>query len=286
MCQRLDRVIFSDRALYAGGFDSKVLHRECSDHAPIVFSWKIWMEGGPRRWRFLKSLCETEGYSDCVGTAWNSIAAVPSVSTLIRKLKATRFALIQWNRSVFGNIFDRKEAIEDAVVSLDDGLMADWNFEDFSQWSELKCDWRDICAQEEAFWKQKSRLHWLHEGDSNTNFFHAWAKSRNAFARFETIVDDHGVVHTGVDATHLAAVEFFRNLLSTEDHVIDAGFTNLIPNGVSAIDNRGLVAPFMMEETKLATFSTPVDAAPGIMGSRRHSLPPLGRLSSWMSLWL
>lgn len=40
-------------------------------------------------------------------------------------------ALIQWNRSSFGNIFDRKATIEDMIVSLEEVLIGDWNYEDF-----------------------------------------------------------------------------------------------------------------------------------------------------------
>lgn len=107
-------------------------------------------------------------------------------------------------------------------------MISDWNYEDFSRWSELKSEWRDICAQEETFWKQKSRLHWLHEGDANTEFFHASVKARRAVARVGSIVDDRGVGNTGVEATHLATVEFFKRLLTFEEHAIDGSLINLI----------------------------------------------------------
>lgn len=220
--------------MFAGGFEAMVLHRECSVHVPILCPWKNDSVVSPRHWLFLRAWCTTEGFVDVVRSAWSSIASDLNMSTLLRKMKATRLALIDWNHNSFGNIFDRKAAIEDSIVSLEEALIGDWNFEDFTCSSDLKGDWRDICSQEETFWKQKSRLHWLHEGDSNTKFFHAMAKARSAMASVSTIVDDFGLEHIGVDATHSAAVSFFHCLLSSKAHSLDEVRINLISVGISA----------------------------------------------------
>lgn len=58
--------------------------------------------------------------------------STPSVTTLLQKLKATRVALVQWNRMSFGNILDRKASIEDEVVSLEEALIGEWNVEDLT----------------------------------------------------------------------------------------------------------------------------------------------------------
>lgn len=59
--QRLDHVLLSDRALFVGGFDARVLHRECLDHAHILCSWNIGVEESPRRWCFLWAWCNADG---------------------------------------------------------------------------------------------------------------------------------------------------------------------------------------------------------------------------------
>lgn len=129
--QQIDRVLISDSALFVGGIEVRVLHRECSDHASIVCSWKPTVEDSPRRWRFLRAWVLTEGYVQVVCSAWNSIILDPGVFSLQRKLVATRGALKSWNLNSFGNIFDRKSGIEALVLSMEEELVGAWNEESF-----------------------------------------------------------------------------------------------------------------------------------------------------------
>lgn len=128
----------------------------------------------PHRRRFLRTWCLAEGYAKCVRDAWGSVFFQPHVFNLHKKLKATRIALVRWNRLSFGNIFDRKKAIEEDVLNLEESLVGKWNASDFTRWSDLKHDWRDICSQEELFWKQKSHMNWLHEGMLILSFSMLW----------------------------------------------------------------------------------------------------------------
>lgn len=97
-------------------------------------------------------------------------------------------------------------------------------------------------------------------------FFHAMAKSGAAVACVDAIVDDLGVGHHGSDAIHAAAVGYFERLLSSMDHILNEELLNLIPCMVTEEENAHLVEPFVLEEVRVATFSTPLDASPGLDG--------------------
>src|SRR4051812_16237873 len=63
-----------------------------------------------------------------------------------------------------------------------------------------------------------------------------------------------------------AAVGYFHRLLSSIDHNLDEELLDLIPRMVTADENTRLLEPFVLEEVRVATFSTPLDASPGLDG--------------------
>lgn len=43
---------------------------------------------------------------------------------------------------------------------------------------EKKTRLSTLLAQEDAFWKQRAKVYWLRDGDTNSRFFHAMASAR------------------------------------------------------------------------------------------------------------
>ncbi|MCI44621.1 hypothetical protein A2U01_0065860, partial [Trifolium medium] len=58
----------------------------------------------------------------------------------------------------------------------------------------------NLLVQEEGYWKQRAKMHWLQEGDLNTRFFHMSASARSKNKRVNKLVDEAGTeVHTQED---------------------------------------------------------------------------------------
>jgi hypothetical protein len=49
-----------------------------------------------------------------------------------------------------------------------------------------------LLVQEEGYWKQRARMHWLQEGDLNTRFFHMSVSAHSKRKMVSKLVDEAG----------------------------------------------------------------------------------------------
>jgi endonuclease/exonuclease/phosphatase family metal-dependent hydrolase len=65
------------------------------------------------------------------------------------------------------------------------------------RYQELSDRHATLLVQEEEYWKQRAKMHWLQEGDLNTRFFHMSATARGKRKKVTHLVDEAGTeVHT------------------------------------------------------------------------------------------
>ncbi|KAH0983546.1 hypothetical protein GBA52_010723 [Prunus armeniaca] len=80
----------------------------------------------------------------------------------------------------------------------------------------------DKCLeQEEIYWHQRSRVHWLQHGDRNTSFFHKQATSRRKKNALVGILDENDRWQREYDKIGGVFVEFFTNLFTSDMGVAD-----------------------------------------------------------------
>ena len=89
-------------------------------------------------------------------------------------------------------------------------------------------------ACEEIFWRQKSRVKWLQEGDKNTSFFHQSVMANRAKLHIHKLQDDEGNWITDPTAMGNLAVDFYKKLFSADsDHcAADSPLFDCIPSFV------------------------------------------------------
>ncbi|KAG7542900.1 Reverse transcriptase domain [Arabidopsis thaliana x Arabidopsis arenosa] len=116
---------------------------------------------------------------------------------------------------------------------------------------------------EEVYWKLKSRNTWMIEGDRNTQFFHACAKSRFSQNYIVSIKDETGVIHRGFSAIGDHAEHFFTNVYKSTNHQVSTmDFADFIPSVTSDI-NDDLTKEFTSKEIYEAVSQIGDDRAPG-----------------------
>ncbi|OMO54729.1 Endonuclease/exonuclease/phosphatase [Corchorus olitorius] len=78
------------------------------------------------------------------------------------KLKITRNELKHWNKTVFGNIHQKKRKLEEELEEIQINIDQQGNIE---KERKKRKDWEEILDQEQAMWMQKSRANWIVQGD-------------------------------------------------------------------------------------------------------------------------
>jgi hypothetical protein len=141
-------------------------------------------------------------------------------------------------------------------------LRGNHNLSDSARYNEVQENHARLLIQEETYWRQRAKMHWLKEGDLNTKFFHMSASARQKKKKIDKLVNEANIeVRTQHDLCETAKDYF--------DHLFQANVTNhdpvlsLIAPKISQEDNDRLVAPITREELKEALFQMHPDKAPG-----------------------
>nr|XP_023880427.1 uncharacterized protein LOC111992798 [Quercus suber] len=157
------------------GFAAAVLHMEKghSDHYPIKLCLDNRHNFRPSRpFRFQPMWLSHPSFPGVVREAWTN---PPSIQFAISSFteKAT-----SWNRSHFGNLFQRKRRVIARLKGIQMSLSIRPNNYLIDLERELRSELLDVTKLEEEFWAMKAHILWLVEGDRSTSFFHTSALVR------------------------------------------------------------------------------------------------------------
>eukprot|EP00253_Pinus_taeda_P022384 PITA_22384 len=267
---RLDRFLVSENLLLDGkNVESSILPSGGSDHWPI--SLIVEVPGTPRNkpFHFEKFWIEHPNFLTMVEKWWAEPLAKEGskMFNLQKRLKNIKLKLKDWNKTVFGNIFQEKATIEQKLEQIHKAGMAGRRDEDScAQEKELTQQWHTRCKQEETLWKQKSRVLWLKEGEQNTKFFHRSAIDyRNVNKILELKNSEGQILRNHKDISDLLS-NHFSNIAREPEVNREAAIqeiTNAIPNSITEEQNWSLRKRITMEEVEEAVRSMPNDKAPG-----------------------
>ena len=126
-------------------------------------------------------------FSHLVKQSWTSSEALPSSSSSLSRfpqcLNFLTCSIINWDKNIFENLFQRKNHLLARLRGIQVALSCKPSTFLYSLEQQLIQKYNDTLHQEYLFWQLKSRIMWLNYSDSNTKFFHlktlqCWSHSR------------------------------------------------------------------------------------------------------------
>ncbi|GAU26994.1 hypothetical protein TSUD_290460 [Trifolium subterraneum] len=153
-----------------------------------------------------------------------------------------------------------KEEIDECVRRMNE-IRGNLDEEGSIQYQELSERHATLLIQEEGYWKQRAKMHWLQEGDMNTRFFHMSATVRGKKKVTKLIADNGTEAHTQEELCEVAK-SYFDTLFKPRDGDHDP-VLNLIQPRVTDDDNFILTAPITKVEIQQALFQMHPDKSPG-----------------------
>ncbi|XP_024976233.1 uncharacterized protein LOC112514134 [Cynara cardunculus var. scolymus] len=251
--RKLDRVL-ANTEFTPMFHDANVHFLPCglSDHSPAVLTFK----GGTRKkiwgFKFDNFLVEHPLFLQIVKNEWSKQVEGSFMFRMTSHLKALKTPLRKLRNSY--------DTIQVAVDN--DPSNEDLSFE----LGHLRLAYQKACWDEECAVKQRAKVKWLNEGDSNTKFFHGVIKEGRHVNYIQLVCTSHGNYVYEEDVP-MVFVEYFKGFLGLRDDLVDLNMPDdLFSRKLSLSDVNHTIHPISNEEIRSAMFSIGNNKAPGSDG--------------------
>ncbi|XP_024198292.1 uncharacterized protein LOC112201619 [Rosa chinensis] len=142
------------------------------DHVPILLAInsvvpQVWRKGF-RRFRFESFWVQHQDCQNVISEGWVKQVMGQPMYQVSRRIMHTRISLSNWQRSVFGCRSREIDQLRTRLQVISESPLTEVNqSESVSLYSKLD----GLLEEENTYWKQRSKVAWLVEGDRNTKFF-------------------------------------------------------------------------------------------------------------------
>lgn len=164
------------------------------DHVPLLLgvfdATPLQCIRRPSRFYFESFWTKHEGCKDVVAVGWaQGVLGVPMYQTM-SKIVNTRMTLNYWQRVTFGS---RRKEVEQIRGRLQQLMSLPLSSNNLEEHAALLMKLEGLLEAEHLYWKQRSKITWLTEGDKNTKFFHRQASNRRAKNHLTGLFDTNGI---------------------------------------------------------------------------------------------
>ncbi|GAV90982.1 Exo_endo_phos domain-containing protein, partial [Cephalotus follicularis] len=136
-----------------------------SDHSPITIQVRAMQQYRGRPFKFLNHWSNDDRFLNVVAQEWGKVFTGSPLIVIHKKLKILKAHLRMFCKRPDSRLVDLRARLNIVQQQLQ-GVVADTGAFDLER--QLRRELSEAARDEEAFFKQKSRILWLKEGDSNT----------------------------------------------------------------------------------------------------------------------
>ena len=122
---------------------------------------------------------------------------------------------------LFGDLKEKKKNILLDIVGLDEKEQErNFSLKLAARRTLRKGELEEVLLKEEVFWRQKSKINWIKEGDCNSKFFHKVANGKRNKKFIKSLVLEDGVVLDNIESISEEIKHHFGKLFSkpSESH--------------------------------------------------------------------
>lgn len=175
IAKKLDRQLVNSQfiAYYPNSTSYFLPSLTFSDHTPCLTDLSHQLPvSGTKPFRFYNYLTKHPQFYQLVTEAWNEAGSMAvNLINLCWKLTSLKRVLKNLNRENFSNIQMRVCEANSLLQAVQVPALETPTEELFHEERDLLQRWLFIRTIEESYFRQKSRVNWLHEGDQNKTYF-------------------------------------------------------------------------------------------------------------------
>ncbi|GJY25818.1 RNA-directed DNA polymerase, eukaryota, reverse transcriptase zinc-binding domain protein [Tanacetum coccineum] len=233
-----------------------------SDHAPSILIIPTLTKPKPKPFKFYNIITCKDNFAQVVKEGWSRQVSgfhMFRVAQRLKSLKKPLRKLLYDKGNLHTNVNLLRDQLDRVQMRLD---MDPFNEAIREEEANTVVAFNEACLLEERFLKQKAKINWLKEGDSNSAFFHKSVKSRISRSRIDVVTNSDGMVFENENAASafVSHYEAFLGQSGTTCGLNDNDLFHVILDQNVAID---MIRNVTRQEVKNALFSMGNDKAPG-----------------------
>ncbi|OMO60226.1 reverse transcriptase [Corchorus capsularis] len=283
LARKLDRVLInSDWLLHFGNSMVEFLLPEISDHCLMNIITDVKIFSPPKPFKFFNFWTKHDDFLPLVNRVWQEPVFGNPMSRLFNKLKNLKPHLTNFNREHFGNLPQKVVEKKAEIVVLQRNLLTSPDTNLVQRHKAAVNDFHELQKAVESYYRQKSRILWLQEGDLNTGFFHKTMKIRHNRNTIKLLYSENGDRLDTYEAIRDEAVNYYKSFLGKKDFNISGCsvdiLQDILQNSLSEEMAKKIIEPVTAQEIKTTFFSLNSHKAPGPDGYSAHFSRKLGIL--------